>query len=150
MSEGILMTFDAQSLRRFNHLWIEASAAPGAVFLVERSFDKLFRHWDRKVKGSSLSHRAFGPCPALMQGNDTANIGQTDACTLKFLLWMETLEHAEEPVDMVHVKTHTIVLDKKDIFTSILPASYLDLGAGTRACEFDGIRDEIEKHELQQ
>jgi hypothetical protein len=40
---------------------------------------------------------------------------------------------------MVHVKPHAIVLDKKDIFTSILPAPYLDLGVGTRACEFDGL-----------
>ena len=85
-----------------------------------------------------------------MQGNDTANIGQTDACAFKFLLWMEPLENAKEPVDKVHVKPHAIVSDKKDIFTSILPASYLDFGAGTRACEFDGIRDEIGKHELQQ
>jgi len=69
-----------------------------------------------------------------MQGNDTANIGQTDACTFEFPLWMETLEHAEEPVDMVHVKPHAIVSDKKDIFTSILPASYLDLVAGTNTC----------------
>src|ERR1700690_2074587 len=144
------MAFYAQSLRRFNHLWIEASAAPGAVFLVERSFDKLFRrHWDRKVKRRSLSHRSFGPRPALMQGNDATNIGQTDACTLKFLLWMEPLEHAKEPVDMVHVKPHPIVLDKKDIFTSILPASYLDFGPGTGTCEFDGIRDKIEKYKLQ-
>jgi hypothetical protein len=56
MSGIILMIFDAQSLRRFNHLWIDASATPGAVFLKERSFDKLFRHWDCKVKRSSLSH----------------------------------------------------------------------------------------------
>jgi hypothetical protein len=150
MSGIIPIAFVAQSLRRFNHLWIDASATPGAIFLDERSFDKLFQHWDRKVKRRSLSHRALSPRPALMQGNDTTNIGQTDACTLKFLLWMETLEHAEEPVDKVHVKPHAIVSDKKDIFTSILPASYLDLGAGTRACEFDGIRDEIEKYKLQQ
>jgi hypothetical protein len=66
-----------------------------------------------------------------MQGNDTANIGQTDACAFEFTLRMETLEYAKQPVDIVHVKPHTIVLDKKDIFTSILPASYLDLGTGT-------------------
>jgi hypothetical protein len=45
---------------------------------------------------------------------------------------MEPLENAKEPVDKVHVKPHAIVSDKKDIFTSILPASYLDLGAGRR------------------
>jgi hypothetical protein len=56
MSGIILKAFDAQSLRRFNHLRIDASVTPGAVFVDERSFDKLFRHWNRKVKGSSLSH----------------------------------------------------------------------------------------------
>jgi response regulator RpfG family c-di-GMP phosphodiesterase len=32
-----------------------------------------------------MSHRALGPCPALMQGNDTANIGQTDGIDLVLL-----------------------------------------------------------------
>jgi hypothetical protein len=63
---------------------------------------------------------------------------------------METLEYAKQPIYIVHVKPHTIVSDKKDIFTSILPASYLDLGTGTGTCEFDRVRDEVDKHKLQQ
>jgi hypothetical protein len=35
MSGIILMTFNAQSLPSFNHLWIDASAPSGAVFLKE-------------------------------------------------------------------------------------------------------------------
>ena len=50
MSGIILMTFDTQSFTEIQSSLDDASATPGAVFLKERSFDKLFRHWDRKVK----------------------------------------------------------------------------------------------------
>ena len=68
----------------------------GARYLKERSFKKLFRHWDSKVGGSALSHNPFGPCPVPMQGNDTANIVQTDACAIEFILRMEALECANK------------------------------------------------------
>ena len=56
---------------------------------------------------------------------------------------MKTLEYAEEPVDLVHVKPHSFVLDKKDIFTSIPSASYLDFDTRMGPCEFNDVRDEI-------
>ena len=66
MSGIILSASDAESLRRFKHLWINACAASGAGFLKERSFDKLCRNWNCKVKCSTLAYKALGPCPASM------------------------------------------------------------------------------------
>ena len=53
---GIILTAsDAEASQRFKHLRINACAASGAGFLKERSFYKLFRNWNRKVKRSPLS-----------------------------------------------------------------------------------------------
>ena len=123
MPDIILIASYAESLQRFKHLWINACAVSGAGFLKERSFDKLFRHWNRKVKSRTLAYKALGPCPASMQGNYATYICQADARAFKFGLWMETLEYPKEPVDIIHVKPCAIVLMKKiSSFPSFLQA----------------------------
>ena len=72
--------------------------------------------------------------PAPFHGNDTANIDQPNTRVFEFVLCMNTLENAKVRVDIVHVESYTIFFDNKDIFTSIVPASYQDLGAGTGIC----------------
>jgi len=62
---------------------------------------------------------------------------------------METLKYPKEPVHIVHLKPNAIVFDETNIFASVLSASDLDLGTRTGTGEFNGVRDEIEKHKLQ-
>lgn len=93
-----------------------------------------------------MSCKVLDPCPASMQANYALNIDQTCARAFEFTLQMKTLEYAEEPVVMIHVKPHSIVINEKDMFTSIHSKSYLDFDTRMGTCEFNGVKDEIDKH----
>ena len=69
---------------------------------------------------------------APQQINDTANVRQPDARAIKFVPRMEAFEGTERPVYIVHVKPNAVVFDEEDFFASVLSATNLDFGMGTR------------------
>ena len=95
-------------------------------------FYELIRLCKREVECNSQTYRALGPCQPPMQINHTANVSQPDVRAIKFVLRMEALQCTEGLVYIVNVKPNAVVFDEEDFFASVLSATNLDFGMGTR------------------
>jgi hypothetical protein len=74
-----------------------------------------------------------------MSGNDSEDMGQTNAGAFKIILAMKPLKQSEQIVIVLHVETDTIVSDRKNVRVCILCAGDGDLRSGLITCEFQGI-----------
>jgi hypothetical protein len=61
------------------------------------------------MKCCALVDFALGPSPSAMGLNDSLDNGKADASSLEILPRMESLEYAEQFVDMFHVETRAVV-----------------------------------------
>src|SRR5262249_7912755 len=86
---------------------------------------------------------SFRPHPAPVAMDDALYERQAHAGAFKFLLAMQPLKHAEQPVAVFLVKTDAIVLHVAGHFAVLAPAANFDAWRRPRAREFDGVADEI-------
>jgi len=79
-----------------------------------------------------------------MPENDSLNIGETDAGSLKILLPMQPLKDAEKFLGVLHVESDAIVANKNDGFVFLAwNGADFDFSLGPGASEFQRIGQEI-------
>ena len=111
---------------------------------------KLRRRRQAEIQRSALLGAALRPDSATMAKDDPADDGQADAGTGKFGFRMQALEHAEQLVSIVHVKSHSVVADKVDLLRALLVRPDFDPRRIARSGEFECIGQNVGQHMLEQ
>src|SRR5258708_15992860 len=101
-------------------------------------------------KRGALIQCALGPDPAKMLLHDALDDGQTNHRAGKFLAPVQALEHAEQPVDIGHVKADAIVLDAKDAFFALVESGYLHAWANPGRTVLQCVRYQVHPDLAQQ
>ena len=94
--------------------------------------------------------RSLGPDLSSMPVDNALNGGQSDSGALEFLRSMQTLEHAEKLVYMLHIEARTVISDKHlDLIVLSIGTANLDLCPSSHPCELDRIGNEVHEDQLQ-
>src|SRR2546430_14832356 len=81
----------------------------------------------REVERRSPIDGSLGPDPAAVPGDDAPDRRETDAGALEFGRGVQSLEHAEQLVHVLHVEAGTVVPDQERPLSVHLGGSELDL-----------------------
>src|SRR3970282_1860524 len=77
----------------------------------------------RKMESRARVHRALGPDPPAVPGEDARHDGQTHAGALELVRAVQPLEHAEQLVVVAHVEPGAVVLHAIDALSAVLAAA---------------------------
>src|ERR1700756_2289720 len=78
--------------------------------------------------------------------DDALDDAEADTGALEFLRVVQALEDAEQPVAILRLETNSVVPDRADAFVPGHSCADLDLRKLPRACELDGVRQQVEQH----
>src|SRR5215470_10703396 len=82
--------------------------------------------------------------------DDALNGCEPDSGSFELLSPVETLENSEQFVDILHVKADAVVFDKDyHSIAAFVRGPDFNLWLRPRSGELDGVRDQIDEHELE-
>src|SRR6266480_824551 len=112
-------------------------------FIIQLSFH-------REIKCGAAIKRGFRPNTTAVTMNNPLHNRQADAGAFKFLSPMQSLEHAEQFVGVLHVKAGAVIGNEIDFFAVIGCRSYFDQRRRAFATVFDRVRNQIHPNLFQQ
>ena len=98
----------------------------------------------REINRSPFVRLGLNPDPAAMPVDNPMNDGQPNAGTFVLVSGMQSLKRRKKFVDILHIKAHSIVLDKIDKFPFLFLAPDLNNRGFSFTRELEGIGDQVE------
>src|SRR5215213_625228 len=117
---------------------------PSFTYLTNHLFTLL--RAKREPERSTLILRGFCPDFSAVALHDSLHDGEANAAAGKLLPRVQTLEHPEKLVRMLHGEARAVVLHEVSAFTIFLGKAHFDARRFLSAREFEGIRKKIYKH----
>src|SRR3989304_8476123 len=99
-----------------------------------------------KIKRCTLIHFPLRPHSAPMSANNALDNRKPNACSFKFLNTMQPLKDTEQFIDILHIKTDTVVFDIVEVFIGFNPAVHFNNSILFASCEFYGVGQKISKN----
>src|SRR5712692_2899727 len=105
---------------------------------------------ESKIYGRPLVDCCLSPDASAVAVDDTLHNGQAHARAFVFFGAVQALKHAEEFTNVLHIKAHTVVLDKIDALPFVLPAANGDQRHFALTGELEGVGEQVDKNLLEQ
>jgi len=135
-----------QSMKgQFHALALSSTSKISTMFSIMSSVSA-----ERKVKRRALVDCRLSPDASTVAVDDTLHNGQAHARAFVLLGAVQSLKHVKEFADVSHIKAHTVVLDKIDAFSSILPAANGDDRHFALTSELKRVGKQVDKDLLEQ